>query len=717
MANVVSQGTSARLTELQPNPVETELTDVITTANTKFQPWAEPKSELPLQNLDGNTIKITSPNPATGCLTNLTPDEREEVEEHWKQYQNLVRKMGTHLIFLNIVASKPMRNNAARIWCYDYAPSLKHDSMFMYAPRSVSGLENGMIKGALQRVIILEDLDIRTIGLVGTIFKIPPTVFEKHIQGSGYSDVSSRDSQSRLHLWKERSSLPPSESVSITWLRPVLLSISINEQARNDLLHGREPRMECIFSKCAKSRETHRLEAKVNILRGAVGLSTAHGDGLTDSFLVGWEERITVFRTVKVYENAVPCIILLFCVDPLPVLQYISELSQCEDETIQAESDRKPRYQEPTFPYPRCHGPFIPFRAVSGRGRGRFEGWEVRSIEQAARFSDKLQPPHSMLDRFFNIFSDHSTRNEQDASFPPLAPKIMMTLNSDILELIAVIDVSLDEIARLSISMTPTQLHEQALHWRSVLSRFQYELRRLPAQLKQYKDFMEMEHRNGPDDVLRRIESALERVDNAYASLRAEMSIMEARRSMEEAESVSKLTELAFIFIPLSFAASLFSMQVDVMHSSEGVPFKYFLITATSLIAFAYATRLIARSKLLLWFTSLCSKDIRQFSNLSEGDPITTRQFVVWCLRRALWDVAVFVIIGGLLATPLVFFWERKLDTGFSVVVSLILGIMDLALLVFVADPIRRGFKRRSGGEGRRGGATVVRRRAVDGVV
>lgn len=63
------------------------------------------------------------------------------------------------------------------------------------------------------------------------------------------------------------------------------------------------------------------------------------------------------------------------------------------------------------------------------------------------------------------------------------------------------------------------------------------------------------------------------------------------------------------------------------------------------------------------------------------------------------------------MATPLVFFWKRKLDLGFSVVVSLIVGVMDLALLVFVADPVRRGFERRSGGEGRRGRVSVVRRR------
>lgn len=72
----------------------------------------------------------------------------------------------------------------------------------------------------------------------------------------------------------------------MAWFRPLLLSLAINEQARNDLLHGREPTIGYIYPDCAKERITHKLEAKVKILRGAVGLSTAQGDGLTDSFPV-----------------------------------------------------------------------------------------------------------------------------------------------------------------------------------------------------------------------------------------------------------------------------------------------------------------------------------------------------------------------------------------------------------------------------------------------
>jgi hypothetical protein len=42
------------------------------------------------------------------------------------------------------------------------------------------------------------------------------------------------------------------------------------------------------------------------------------------------------------------------------------------------------------------------------------------------------------------------------------------------------------------------------------------------------------------------------------------MSIIESKNAIAQAESISKLTELAFIFIPLSFTSSLFGMQIKV---------------------------------------------------------------------------------------------------------------------------------------------------------
>jgi len=66
----------------------------------------------------------------------------------------------------------------------------------------------------------------------------------------------------------------------------------------------------------------------------------------------------------------------------------------------------------------------------------------------------------------------------------------------------------------------------------------------------------------------------LEQADSVYleiqetsTTLMSTMSIIESGRAIEEAEGVSKLTELAFFFIPLGFSASIFGMQVKVAKS------------------------------------------------------------------------------------------------------------------------------------------------------
>lgn len=59
-------------------------------------------------------------------------------------------------------------------------------------------------------------------------------------------------------------------------------------------------------------------------------------------------------------------------------------------------------------------------------------------------------------------------------------------------------------------------------------------------------------------------------------------SIRESNRSIEEAISVKRLTQLAFIFVPLGFVTSLFGMNVQQL-SGNGVELWVFLVTAVCL--------------------------------------------------------------------------------------------------------------------------------------
>ena len=64
------------------------------------------------------------------------------------------------------------------------------------------------------------------------------------------------------------------------------------------------------------------------------------------------------------------------------------------------------------------------------------------------------------------------------------------------------------------------------------------------------------------------LDLTMQKVTRVSQSLQSTLTLLESKRGISEAESVKKLTELAFLFIPLSFTASFFSMPVNVSSST-----------------------------------------------------------------------------------------------------------------------------------------------------
>ena len=62
------------------------------------------------------------------------------------------------------------------------------------------------------------------------------------------------------------------------------------------------------------------------------------------------------------------------------------------------------------------------------------------------------------------------------------------------------------------------------------------------------------------------------------------MSIMESRRAIEESQSVKRLTQLAIVFIPLSYASSVFGMNIQEM-TGNGPALWKFIVTSMALLA------------------------------------------------------------------------------------------------------------------------------------
>ena len=63
-------------------------------------------------------------------------------------------------------------------------------------------------------------------------------------------------------------------------------------------------------------------------------------------------------------------------------------------------------------------------------------------------------------------------------------------------------------------------------------------------------------------DGLKEIEN---RVERSFHALMSSMSIIESQKAIVQGSAVARLTELAFVFIPLNFACTFFSMQNKVM--------------------------------------------------------------------------------------------------------------------------------------------------------
>ena len=88
------------------------------------------------------------------------------------------------------------------------------------------------------------------------------------------------------------------------------------------------------------------------------------------------------------------------------------------------------------------------------------------------------------------------------------------------------------------------------------------------------------------EELLKYIKEVLDDGSRVVRLIREQMqaeislwSIEESRRSIEEAISVKRLTQLAFVFIPLSFVTSVFGMNVQEI-SGTGVKIWIFVVTA-----------------------------------------------------------------------------------------------------------------------------------------
>ncbi len=246
------------------------------------------------------------------------------------------------------------------------------------------------------------------------------------------------------------------------------------------------------------------------------------------------------------------------------------------------------------------------------------------------------------------------------------------------------IDRLLDEIS--TGSMDERTVQDQLGHWRSLLGRFQ---RELPALDKSIHDFFTFPYEADDGEPPRELAFPLAKLRakiNGTADtcktlqqlLRAEISLLESKRGIEEAESVSRLTELAFVFIPVTFAASLFSMQVQEFAESPP-PVYAFIITAVVTVTVSYGLRVVQRSTLMTDWMRTTAYQIRTDKQITTKD-IPIRKIISWGVDKLIGRPVIVAATCGSFALILTPLWARAaMDMSFKAAIT---GLTVLPILL-----------------------------------
>jgi hypothetical protein len=257
--------------------------------------------------------------------------------------------------------------------------------------------------------------------------------------------------------------------------------------------------------------------------------------------------------------------------------------------------------------------------------------------------------------------------------------------------------------------------------WRKLMNEFEKEVPAISKRLEHFVRFVFGSSTNPSfpkevKDIVRTVGENVARVktrlDEAYDDLRVDMQFNESRRSMNETHTVTRLTELAFVFIPLSFCASLFSMSIREL--DDGVPVWIFVVTALTMVALAYGVRILIGSDLLVNSTR---RSFERFGALTGVNPSDNERAPMFTIIRftvqEIWkSTKVFLLAGtaGSLALtvplviPIVLMWSyTNMGKGFKTVITLFLLSMLVAAVLMTLGiqkfgPLTRFRRRRAPG-------------------
>ena len=317
---------------------------------------------------------------------------------------------------------------------------------------------------------------------------------------------------------------------------------------------------------------------------------------------------------------------------------------------------------------------------------------ETNTNSPAHESFDQLSPFQSTSEAFETwLVSAPADENERYENRLGPGSMILRIAHQDTLDLLQLIGLA---VAEIDLASSDVELQESALHWRRRLDEFRAILLDVEKSLHAFVDFLDVEAsvlRNGSRPKLDRnpveyllhnaiseIEVYKQRITQAYSSLTSKTQISDSHRSIAEAETVTRLTELAFLFIPLSFATSIFGMQFI----NGSTPATTYIAVAVALTSGAYLLRFIIhrtteqRSNLRLSIRN----EVTAYAKLRIGSRISTATFFRWLIHRTRKYITKFwrtsflgTIILISVVIPLPIIWKSSLKRGLQIATSCLL--------------------------------------------
>ncbi|OBT99853.2 hypothetical protein VE01_02243 [Pseudogymnoascus verrucosus] len=692
------------------------------------------------------------------------PTIMEPTLRHFKYSDMIIRASPVFRHFYKVLDGVPSRNNnVANITSIDFSDNFRDSpTEFIVGSNDSHNIRRlgaiGQIpENVKQRLLIVPDLAPQIINLLGNLFGLSPEVFEEHLINSGYEGANYDDKPA--HTWS--TAKMKKSHASIKWYRPVQRRPVPPYSTRD-----REVLLDPTQGRLKRSEDYDRdglvYQTQSNIFRSEWEMWTDPTITAEDDRICGWEERATIWSQKL---DGRDCYIVILVLDPLPVIE--EGVEQVVEAARVYRPDKDGSDSDDSFVDPAEDAEHLwklaeklqTQRASKKRttqlqkmlnpsGKDRKQDDEAASVLSQAFEKVKvkvlnlvrLHPVFQQIvprahiavgiDEAFRhaplldelgrqLFNTTSTKDEFCQwldSMPPgrddhhfaLTTPLYHIIQQDSINLLSHLHKTLDEINLDMLS--DAKMEDRVVMWRQIIARAQLELPELKRSITSFFTFTQLLGVKGGSDIQGQfkdlstgIDDMIQRLQIASSSLTSNMALLDSRRSIAEAQAVTKLTELAFFFIPLSFTATLFGMQVEQL--ATPAPIWIFLVLGTGFIALSYLVRLTIRSAWLHRLIKAYKESIAIYAQskrqpLKQGN-VPASMFVRWAGHMVAHGLAANhramvtwisssrpgrIIVGASLVSfivvPLAVIWTRPLAPGIRAAITAVIVLLVVTTVV-----------------------------------